>query len=45
MENIQNLILTAGIIILAVFSMKLSHEAMETMNQMNHQIQMMFVKS
>jgi|GEM_PF-6047678 len=45
MENIQTLVLTAGIIALSLFSMKLSHDTIAQVERMNQAIQMMFIKS
>lgn len=45
MERIHELVLIAGLIIVCTYSMKISHESIESINKMNHQIQMMFVKS
>lgn len=45
MDNIQQIILTFGLVFVCAFSMKVNQEALTAMNQMNHQIQMMFVKS
>lgn len=44
MDNIQQIVLTIGLVFVCAFSMKVSQEAMNTMTQMNHQIQLMFVK-
>ena len=45
MNGVCEVFLVAGIIFLAAFSMYTSNQAMNSMNAMNHQVQMMFVKS
>ncbi len=45
MENFNTSILIIGIIFLSAYSLKVSQEAINSINTMNHQIQMMFVKS
>jgi len=45
MDYIQQIVLTVGLVFVCAFSMKVNQEAMNAMNQMNHQVQMMFVKS
>lgn len=45
MDRVFELVLVTGMIVIAMYSMKLSQESMNTMRQMNQQIQMMFVKS
>lgn len=45
MDVVYNMLLSAGIIFISWYSMNVSQEAIKSVNQMNHQIQMMFVKS
>ena len=45
MDKILEITLTVGIIFIAAYSMNVNHQAMKTMNEMNKQIQMMFVRS
>lgn len=45
MDNVQQVILTVGLVFVCAFSMKVNQEALQSMNQLNSQIQMMFVKS
>lgn len=45
MDGILQLVLVAGIILISLFSIKVSQESIQSINAMNQQIQMMFVKS
>ena len=45
MDKLYELILISAIIGLSVYSMKISQDHVASIERMNHQIQMMFVKS
>lgn len=45
MENINSLVLISGIIALALYSMKVSHDTVMAAENMSKSVQMMFVKS
>jgi hypothetical protein len=45
MDKLHEFILIACIIGLAIYSMKISQDHVASIERMNHQIQMMFVKS
>ncbi len=45
MDKVLELALVLSIVAIAAYSMKLSHDSIQAMQEMNKQIQMMFVKS
>lgn len=45
MDNITQLILIGGIILISAFSMKLASDAVYQVEKMNEEIQIMFIKS
>lgn len=45
MERTYEMLLTAVVIVVCLFSMKLSHDTVLEMQQMTQQVQMMFIKS
>lgn len=45
MDGMLQLVLTVGLILISAYSIKVSQESVQAVNQMSQQMQMMFVKS